>query len=180
MLRDGATVVPDSEAIVAYLQSAHGTRMPAAMAAPETPREHLLRRVIEESLYFAALHFRWVEDSGWAFTSQFFDGLPKPARGLVGGLVRRKMRRDLQGQGTGRHTREEIASKACADLDAIAAELGDRPFFGGDEPRAIDAVAYAFLANLLSVPVPSPMKDHAAAKPSLPAYVARMKARVGG
>ena len=179
VLRDGATVVPDSEAILAYLQAAHGMRMPAALAAPETSREHLLRRVLEEHLYFAAVHFRWVEDAGWAQTRVFFDEVPAPVRGVLGAFVRRKMRRDLVGQGLGRHTRDEIASKACADIDAIDAELGDRPFFGGDEPRAIDATAYAFLANLLLAPVETPVKAHAAERPRLVAYAERMRQRVG-
>jgi glutathione S-transferase len=180
VLCDGATRVPDSEAIVAWLQATYGTRMPTAMAEPETPRQHLLRRTFEEHLYFIAVHFRWVEDAGWAQTRAFFDEAPAPLRGLLGAIVRRKMRRDLAGQGIGRHDRATIAAKGIADLDAIAAELGPDPWFGGDQPAAIDAVAYAFLANLLRVPIETPVKAHAATLQGLVAYVERMRARIGG
>jgi glutathione S-transferase len=179
VVRDAGLVVPDSEAIVAHLQRAHGARIPPALAAPETPRQLLLRRLIEEHLYFVGLFFRWSEDTGWVHTRGFFAGLPAPLRGLVGALVRRKMLRDLSGQGLGRHRREEIVAKGAADLDALAAELGTSPFFGGTEPAAIDASAYAFLANVVYVPVESPMKAHARSLPNLMAYCERMKARVG-
>jgi glutathione S-transferase len=179
VLRDGATVVADSEAILAWLQATHGATMPPALAAPETPRHLLLRRVVEEHLYFAVLHFRWVDDGGWAWTRAFFEDVPAPLRGAVGALVRRKMRRDLQGQGMGRHADEEIVAKARADLDAVAAALGDAPFFGGDEPAAIDATLYAFATNLIDVPMDNPIRAHARALPGLVAYTARMKARVG-
>lgn len=179
VLRDGGRTICDSEAIVAHLQAAHGSRMPAAMAAPETATQLLVRRAFEEHLYFAALRYRWVEEEGARHTVGFFASIPAPVRGLVFGFVRRKMARDLQGQGLGRHDLETTSAKAAADLDAIAATLGDAPFFGGPEPAAIDACAYAFLANLVFVPIETPMKRHAMANASLRAYCERMRARVG-
>jgi glutathione S-transferase len=179
VLREDGRELCDSEAIVAHLQAAHGARMPAALAAPESPRQLLLRRVFEEHLYFAALWFRWVEDEGARHTIGFFASLPVPVRGLVFGLVRRKMKRDLHGQGLGRHAPAAIAAKAAADLDAIAATLGEDPFFGGAEPGAIDACAYAFLANSIWAPVETPLKAHALAIPALVAYCERMEARIG-
>jgi len=179
VLVDGVTVA-DSEAILAHLQATYRDRIPAALATPETPSELMLRRMLEEHLYFAALYFRWVEDAGWAHTRGFFDDVPAPLRGLVCGLVRRKMKRDLIGQGLGRHSRAEIGAKAIADLDAMAGFLGERAYFAGAAPGAIDASAYAFLANLLWVPIETPVKDHAAALPALVAYCGRMKAAVGG
>jgi glutathione S-transferase len=47
----------------------------------------------------------------------------------------------------------------------------------GDQPRSLDASAYAFLANLLWAPVTSPIRRHAQARPALEAYCQRMKAR---
>ncbi|HEX7686708.1 MAG TPA: glutathione S-transferase C-terminal domain-containing protein, partial [Burkholderiaceae bacterium] len=90
-----------------------------------------------------------------------------------------KIARDLRGQGLGRHDVATIGAKAAADLDAVAATLGEAPFFGGAEPSALDACAYAFLANLIRVPVDSPVKAHALGLAPLVAYDARMRARVG-
>jgi len=179
VLRDGERVVADSEAILEYLREAYGARLPPALAAPETPAQHLLRRTIEEHLYFAALHWRWLEPAGTTFTRRFFARAPAPARGLVFALVQRKMRRDLHGQGLGRHEAERIAAKASADLDAVAASLGDAPYFAGSEPGAIDACVYAFLANLIWVPVDSPLKTHALGCAPLLGFAGRMRERVG-
>jgi glutathione S-transferase len=179
VLRDGGRQIVDSEAIVAYLQSTYRDRIPRAMAAHETGRQLLLRRTIEEHLYFAALQFRWIEDSGASHTREFLEAVPSFLRGAVFALVRRKMRRDLVGQGLGRHDSETICAKACDDLDAVSEALGAEPYFGGSEPAAIDACAYAFLANLIWAPHDSAIKTHALASAPLVAYGERMRARVG-
>lgn len=179
VLRDEGRTIADSEAIIASLQRRYADRMPAVLAAPETAAHHLLRRTLEEHTYFAALWYRWVDDAGWHATQGFFEGVPWGARQFVGGLVRRKMRRDLIGQGLGRHGCDELCARANADIDAVAAALGDRPFYGGDEPAAIDACVYAFAANVVWVPVESPIKAHALQCAPLMAYAERMRARVG-
>lgn len=179
VLRDGGRTIADSEAIVRHLQASYADRIPAALAAPETPRELLLRRTIEEHLYFAVLRFRWMDDAGARHSRALLAAVPAALRGGVAAIVRRKIGRDLRGQGLGRHDAATICAKAAADLDAVAAALGDAPFFGGAEPSALDACAYAFLANLIRVPVDSPIKVHAQGLAPLVAYDARMRSRVG-
>ena len=180
VLRDDGRVVADSAAIVAYLQQRYAAQMPATLSAAETPDQLALRRLIEEHLYFAMLWLRWIDDAGWAFTGPaFFGGMPPGLRQVVPALVRRKMKRDLRGHGMGRHSHDEICERAMADIGAIAAQLGDRPFFGGAQPAAIDATVYAFMANLIWVSLATPVKACALAQPKLVAYCERMKARVG-
>lgn len=180
VLRDDGRVVADSAAIVAYLQQRYGAQMPAALRAAETPAHLSLRRLLEDHLYFALLWLRWVDEAGWAFTGPaFFGAMPPGVRQVVPALIRRKMKRDLRGHGMGRHSRDEICEHAVADLACIAAQLDEQSFFGGAEPAAIDAVAYAFLANILWVALDTPAKRFAAAEPRLVAYCERMKARVG-
>jgi glutathione S-transferase len=53
-------------------------------------------------------------------------------------------------------------------------------YFLGDAPSTLDATAYAFLANLLWVPVESPLKVHARQYPQLEAYCRRMRERYYG
>jgi len=72
VLHDDGHVVADSAHIVAYLQQRYAAQMPQALAAPETPRHLLLRRLLEEHFYFAMLWLRWVDDAGWAFTAPAF------------------------------------------------------------------------------------------------------------
>ncbi len=180
VLRDDGRVVADSAAIVAYLQQRYAAQMPAALAAPETPTQLALRRLLEEHLYFAMLWLRWVDAAGWAFTGPaFFGAMPAGVRHIVPPLIRRKMRRDLHGQGMGRHSRDEICARGVADIDTLAGALGEQPFYGGAQPAAIDAVAYAFLANIIWVPLANPVQARVLAQPALLAYCERMKARVG-
>lgn len=180
VLHDGVLRVADSEAIVLHLQRAHAAHMPPALREAPRGAQLALRRLVEEDLYFALLWLRWIDATGWRFTSaSFFGRLPAPVGSLVGALIRRKMRRDLIGQGTGRHTPGEIAARAIADLDAVEAMLAGEPYFGGAEPGTIDATVYAFLANLLWASIESAPRTHLAAQAPLVAYCERMRDRVG-
>jgi glutathione S-transferase len=105
----------------------------------------------------------------------FFGGIPSMVRDLIAGRIRREIRRSLVAQGMGRHSREEIYEIGKADLNAISLWLGDKSFFMGATPTSLDAIAYAFLANILVPPLESPLKDHAISLPNLRAYCERMK-----
>jgi glutathione S-transferase len=180
VIRDGQQLVADSQAIIEHLQRQHADRMPAALRQPESAPALALRRLLEESLYFDLLWLRWIDEPGWRVTAPaFFGSMPLPLRVLVPPLMRRKIRRDLLGQGTGRHSRDEICARAVADLRAASGLLGAQPFFGGESPAAIDATAYAFLANVLLAPVENPVKAQALQMPGLAAYCERMQALVG-
>ena len=113
VVRDGETTVADSEAIVAWLQQRHHDRLPQALREPPLGADHALRRMLEEHTYFAVLWLRWIDDAAWPATrSAFFGTLPAPLRAVVPALVRRKIRRDVVGQGLGRHARDEIHARA--------------------------------------------------------------------
>lgn len=179
-LRDGGETIPDSQTIVEHLQRRYADRLPPALRGPEPASELPLRRMVEEHAYFALLWLRWIDDEGWALTAKaFFGSMPAPLRAVVPALVRRKIGRDITGQGIGRHDKAEICARAAADLGALAAALGAKPWFGGDEPSALDASVYAYLANLLWVPLESPLERAALALPGLVAYAERMRERIG-
>lgn len=177
--RQAPVVVPDSQAIVTHLQQRYRSRIHPALIEPDTAAQHALRRMLEEHSYFAIVWLRWVDPAYWPQVKPIFFSRPPVIGPLVGELVRRKMRRDLLGQGMGRHTPSEIAARVCADIDALDAALGEQPYFGGAHPAAFDACAYAFLANLLWPPLDMPPKHHAQSRPRLVAYAERMQDRVG-
>ena len=179
-LQDGDTLVCDSQAIIEHLQQCYHDQLPATLRTPELGADLALRRMLEEHGYFAGLWGRWIDEAGFAVVQPaFFKQVPAPLRGVVATLVRRKMQRDLLGQGMGRHSPAEIHARACADLDATQAMLGERPFFGGAAPSALDATVYAFLANGLFVEINSAVRSHLQGLAALVAYCARMDALVG-
>jgi len=99
---------------------------------------------------------------------------------IIAPIARRGVRRQLKGHGIGLHSQDEIHAIGQHDVSAIADFLGNKPFLMGDEPTEIDAVAYGQLANIMQVPIESPVKDEALERPNLVAYLERVKNRVFG
>lgn len=177
-IEDGRRSVGDSGFIIEYLKQTYGDKLDAHLTERERAQALTIRRLFEENLYWVAIYARWIEDEGFAATRQvFFDGIPPLLKLIVPLIARRAMRRELHGHGMGRHSREEIYAIGCQDVRALAAILGDQAYFMGSEPSSIDATAYAFLANLLWVPLASPLLDEAKRHANLEAYCQRMKAR---
>lgn len=73
---------------------------------------------------------------------------------------------------------QQLAAEAPrGDLRSIAEFLGNKPFFMGEAASGIDATAYGFLANIVRVPIESPLKQEALDRPNIVEYVQRMEAR---
>ena len=175
---DNGKRVADSTFIIDYLKTTYGDPLDARLSAPERALGVVIQRTFEESLYWPVVYSRWIDDSGFAKVSgAFFARLKFPLRQIIPIFARRGLRKQLRGQGTGRHSRDEIYDIACRDISALSELLGDKPYFLGEEPTSLDATAYAFLANLLWAPIDLPPRAHALKLPNLEAYCQRMKAR---
>lgn len=177
-IEDNGKIVADSTFILDYLRATYGDTLDTRLSAHERALGVVIQRAFEESLYWPVLYSRWIDDAGFAKTKDaFFARMTFPLRQIIPIFARRGLRSQLQGQGTGRHSRDEIYAIGCRDISALADLLGDKAFFLGNEPASVDATAYAFLANLLWVPIDLPMRAHAVKRPNLQAYCERMKAR---
>ena len=175
---DGGRIVADSHMILDYLKATFGDPLDAALVPAQRARGTAILRLLEDSLYWALLYARWIDDAGWPLTRQaFFGALPPPLAWFVPPLARRSIAQQLHAQGTGRHRPEEIYATGSADISALSLLLGEQAYFLGDEPSAVDAAAYAFLANILDVPLDMPLRQAARRHVNLPAYCARMRAR---
>lgn len=176
-IEDKGQVIADSGFIVDYLKRTYGDPLDSKLNAQERAVALGFRRLLEENVYWVAVYSRWIEPQGWTLTKRaFFAGMPAPHKWFVPELARRMLKREMHGHGMGRHSRDEIYAIGCADLTALADFLAAKPYFMGDAPTSLDAVAYAFLANLLWVPIESPLKRHALQLPNLDDYCRRMKA----
>ena len=176
---EGDVSIADSSAILDHLENASESPLDRGLDAASRARAHVVKRTLEESLYWAVLWWRWADDQGWAeLRPRIAAIVPAPVRWLVPGLIRKKVVASCVAQGIGRHTPGEIAASGKADIAAVAEVLGDRPYLLDDELRTVDVVAYAFLANVLLWPKPSPLTEAARALPTLEAYVKRIGARL--
>mgnify|MGYP001592188876 FL=1 len=164
--------------ILNYLKATYGDKLDAGLDIRTRAEAHALRRLMEEHLYWCAVYDRWAVDENWALTKPaFFGALPPAVRDLVAALARRGQLRALRGHGVGRHGRDDVYALGRTDLTALSDFLGTKPYFLGSEPTSLDATAYAFLANLLWVPIDSPLTRHTRALDNLVAYAERMKQR---
>lgn len=172
---DDGVKVADSGLIVDYLKRKFGDPLDGDLDALRCSQALAITRLLEEHLYWAVLHDRWIAPTGWEMTRPaFFGSLPWPLRAIVPWVARRGIRAELRGHGMGRHTPQQIHALGSADIDALAALLGDQEYFLGARATSLDAVVAAFLANILMVPLETPIKVAAAGHANLVAYCRRM------
>lgn len=180
-LTHGATTLGDSGLIVEYLKRTFGDPLDARLTPEEQALGHVVRRTCEESLYWPLVHARWTDESVWPQTAALFKSrLPPWIGGLILRQIRKDVHRNLWGQGTSRHTPENIVRHAQADVDALARLLGDKAYLFGDSPTSFDAVLYGTMANLLAFPGEGPLAVHVRTHANLVAFVDRIKAAYWG
>lgn len=178
-LPDGA-IVDDSQRILERLTSEHGLTLDAHLDEDQRATSLLVRRLVEDHLYFATLASRWLDDRLWHETARaYFGHLPWPLRAVVPWFVRRKVRRDAWGHGVGRRPLEEVYAHAVDDLQALSHVLADQPFFLG-RPCTTDAVVFGTLENIRAVPLDWPGKHALDDLDNLLAFCDRMRAEYWG
>lgn len=168
----------DSSFIISTLNKRLGVDLNQHLSDLERAEARAWQALFEEHLYWILLYSRWLDERFWPTTRQvFFGHLPVFIKPVLPPLIRVSIRKQLFAQGIGRHTQDEIYELGNQDIQAIAAFLGDKAFFLGDQPSELDAVAYAFIANVLIPPMDSPLRATAQSLENLQAYCQRMQAR---
>jgi glutathione S-transferase len=168
----------DSQLIIEELERRLGDQsLDAGLSARDRAVGRTVRRTLEEGTYFTGLYFRWKEDEGYAVLApEFKKMLPKAFRLLVP-MFRRKTKKQLHLQGTGRHTPDEVAAMGAADLAAVAELLGDQDFLFGTRPRTTDATVFAFLEAIAGFPVDTGVRRALDTHANLRAFRDRVRAR---
>lgn len=176
VVRADGSLLEDSSIIIETLAREHGIDLTGGRGAEQLAREHVIRRTLEESLYFPLAWERWFDERYWPITRQAYFGKLGPLLGrLIPALIRRKVERVMHGQGTGRHRPARILELAGQDIRALSALLGEAPYFAGASAGLVDASAYGFFAGLLAFPAPTPSQQAVRECPNLLAYVERMR-----
>jgi glutathione S-transferase len=176
-LIDGDKRVADTSFIIEHLKRTRQIDPDGALSARQLAECIALQRLFEEHLYFAIAYTRWLDPEGRATMDQGLRTVvPWALRPLAGPVMRRRMRQVLDAQGLGRHGPAEIYALAREDLAAASLFLGRQPYFMGEEPCTIDAIAYGFLANILLVPIETELKRIAAGFANLQRYCERIEA----
>jgi len=177
VVHEGRTLA-DSSVILRELTAAFDVQLDAGLSDEERATALLVQRTLEEHTYWGMLQVRWIDDAGWArYRHVIGSMLPALARPMLLPVLRRGVVKSARAHGLGRHDRDEVLHRACADLDALASILGEGPYLFGDVPRSIDAVVYAFLAQAAVPEPPNELQEHVAGRPGLMANIDGMRAR---
>jgi glutathione S-transferase len=175
---DDGERIADSTFIRWHLEQKHKVDFDRGLSEEQRAIAWAFERTAEDHLYWALLDARWMDDANFdKGPRSFFRAAPAPIRPLIIAMVRRKVRQALRAQGMGRHTPAEIAALGTRSVDAVAAYLGQKPFFMGAEPVGVDATIFAFVAGALCPAFETPIRSAAARHDNLKRYVGRMTAR---
>lgn len=178
-ITDGGERVPDSGHIIEHLKRRAGDPLDGQLDAAQRAQGHLIRRTVEESLYFVLVYARWIDPVGWGrMKPVFFGRFPPVARDAIAALAQRGVRRTLHYQGYGRHTPDEIYALGDADLEALATTIVPHRFAVTDRPTSYDASLYGILANIVAAPIETPLADRARRHAALVDYVERVRAAI--
>lgn len=174
---DGKTI-GDSSVCIEALQQRFAIDQDRHLDPAQRATSLAFKTLFEDHFYWTLVYSRWEDERIWPKTREtFFGQLPPGLRQLIPVVARRKVQGYLQGQGMGRHSREQIYRFAEQDLSAFAEWLGDKSFCFGDEPCTLDAIAYGFLAQVTQAELKSPLHEIAAKYPDLHSYCQRMQNR---
>ncbi|MBM3115042.1 glutathione S-transferase C-terminal domain-containing protein [Jeongeupia naejangsanensis] len=174
---DGHKVV-DSTFIRAYLEDRYDLDFDEGYTPAQRALAWSVEKMLEEHLYFAVQALRWENDANFERgPAEFFRNVPAPMRAGFKAMIRRRVSRDLYGQGMGRHTADEQFELARRDIDATAELLGDKPYLLGDTICGTDATVFAFLLGTLCPRFESPLRRYTEQHKPLVAYVERMMER---
>jgi glutathione S-transferase len=177
-LTDDGRTVADSRLIVDYLKEHHGADLDRHLSASERAVSHALQRMIEEHLHWVMMWSRWIQPHNWqANKDAIFGRFPPLVRDVIAWQARRQIRKEIWGQGLGRHSESEVFHLGRQDLLALSDFLGEKPFFLGDEPTTLDAIAFGLITNVIWCPVESPLKQDALGHRNLVAFCERVRDR---
>lgn len=165
-------IIGDSELIIETLFPSLMTNMNPNNKSQDV----LIRRLVEEHLYFILVYSRWADPNGWAeFKDLFFAPAPSLIRGFIAKKVRKMVLQNLKSQGIARHSEQEVYKKGADDLKTLSDFLGEQPYFSGSKPGLADASAYGLLANIYYSPVDGTLPELMKSHENLVQFVKRIK-----
>jgi glutathione S-transferase len=167
----GAHRLGDSTFIRAYIEREHKFDFDRGLSSEQRAQAWAIERMLEDHLYFAIVHERWMDDENFhKGPSHFFDQEPPHVREAA----RNQVKANLHGHGLGRHRHEEVLYLGGCSLNALSALLGDKPYLFGDTPCGADATAFAFSAAVLTPFFTGALRKRAESHDNLLDYVDRM------
>jgi glutathione S-transferase len=170
-IQDGSERIGDSTFIRAHVEKHYGFDFDKHLSTEQRAEAWAIERMLEDHLYFALIHARWMDDGNFAKgPAHFFDGLPAETREAARTQGRERVRQNLFAHGLGRHRDDEIVELGARSLKALSMLLGDKPYLFGDTPCGADATAFGMAASILTPFFEAPLRRRAENHANLVAY----------
>jgi len=151
-IEDDGQKVADSSFIIDYLIKKYDLPLDDFLTEEQKAISHLITKSLDENLYWCLVYSRWVADDTWPLISKtFFGKLPWLLRLFLPKLIRKGVKKNLHGQGVGRHSKSEILDITKQSFSALSALLAEKTYFFGEQPSSFDATVYASLCEFISV-----------------------------
>ncbi|KAJ5087711.1 hypothetical protein N7456_011327 [Penicillium angulare] len=139
------------------IQSKELKDLNSKLSGSQKLQDMALQALLEDKLYFYQGNERWIQNY-YTMRDKILAALPWPVKVVVGNIIYNKNVRNLDGQGTGRFSAEEISAFRIELWDTLNATISEShakhadkegPFWvwGGEEPTEADAVVYGFIAS---------------------------------
>ncbi|EGC28358.1 hypothetical protein DICPUDRAFT_51896 [Dictyostelium purpureum] len=146
----------------------------------EEAKSYLVKRFVDEAFTKLVAYNRWVDPvSSKEILPRMFSGIEnKLIRNIVMYFVQRGSRKSYTAQGVGLYTKDEINSFVKSDILALATLLGEKKFFYGDNLTVSDISIFSALAQILFVPVETPLREILLQNQNLVDYIENVKTLV--
>lgn len=167
-LEDGDLIIGDSSQIISYLISTYKLPIDDSLNEYQRGIEICVKRLFEEHLYPIMLYGRMVDEAGLTVFSR--DIFKSKLREEQIKVLSNKFKQKLIERGIGKYSQIEIYKQGIENIKAIERLIGNNKFFFGDNVHSIDALVYAFIANIREVPIDTPLNEKVASSKILMNY----------
>jgi glutathione S-transferase len=173
--------IGDSEVVIDLLSRRYGVSLDEGLTAEQMALGHAWRRTFEEHFHQVLEWELFMHPAGAAsMRASLASQMPPVVGPAVFLMLRSHFARQLHARGIARHPPETIAAKGRADLDALAAFLGERHFLLTERPTSADAAVFGLLAPMAYWPMKTPVASHVKSLRNVVAYCDRMRERCFG
>jgi glutathione S-transferase len=170
--------IGDSELIIELLSRRFGIDLDAGLSNEQKAVGLAWRRTFEEHFHQILEWELLQHPAGASYMKASLSPKMPPVIGpMLFTLLRSHIRKQLYARGIARHSPEVITAKGRADVDALVAFLGDRPFLLAERPSIADAAVFGLLAPMVYWPMQTPVASYAKSVQAITGYCDRMRQR---
>ncbi len=176
---DGADVIGDSDAILAFVTKKYGVTIDAALTSAQRTTNLLITRMLDD-LYWVMSYSRWKDERYWP---AFRDALKREHPSLTDEGLSKAQAFNAQRyyyQGIGRYEPDAAMARGLADLAALAELIPQQGYLHGAKPTSIDAGIYGFIANIHFYDIDTPLKQFVAAHDNIVRHCRAIHGAVSG